>query len=220
MTSLPVLAIPSFTKTIVIEIDASGKGVGVVLMQEGRPIAYMSQVLSERAQNISVYERELMAIVLAVQKRRHYLLRQHFIVHTDQRSLKYLLDQWAVGVDQQKWTTKLLRFDFEIKYKVGSENKVADALSRKLQYPAISLVSFGGWSELEDEVQVDPRLRGIIQDLMQGSLDHPGFEIKKGRLYYKVRLVIAKNSAKIPQILQEFHASSMGSHSGCFRTYK
>lgn len=93
--------------------------------------------------------------------------------------------------------TKLLGFDFEIKNKAGLENRVADALSRKLQYSAISSVSFGDWAELE-EVQANTRLRGIIQDSLQGSADHPGFELKKGRLYYKGRLVIAKDSTKIP----------------------
>ena len=91
MTSLPVLAVPSFNKTFVIETDTLGKGIGVVLMQEGRPIAIMSQVLSESAQGKSVYEREWMEIVLAVQKWCLYLLGQHFIVHKDQWSLKYLL---------------------------------------------------------------------------------------------------------------------------------
>ena len=220
MTSLPVLAVPSFNKPFIIETAASGKGIGAVLMQEGRPIAYMSQVLSDRAQNKSVYERELMAIVLAVQKWRHYLMGQQFIVHTDQRSLKYLLDQRVVGMDQQKWLTKLLGFDFVIKYKAGAENRVADALSRKLQYAAISTISFGDWAELEAEVQADARLRGIIQDLLQDAGSHAGFELKRGRLHYKGRLVIAKDSAKIPQILQEFHDSSTGGHSGFFRTYK
>ena len=79
--------------------------------------------------------------------------------------------------------TKLLGFDLEIKYKARSENRVADALSRKLQYSAISSISFSDWAELEDEVQADARLRGIIQDLLQGSIDHLGFELKKGQLY-------------------------------------
>lgn len=69
-------------------------------MQEGRPVAYMSKVLSERNQNKSVYERELMAIVLAVQKWRPYLLGRSFVIHTDQKSLKYLTEQRIIGEDQ------------------------------------------------------------------------------------------------------------------------
>ena len=97
MTTLPILAVLCFHKEFVIEPNASGKGIGALLMQEVRPIAYMSQSLSDRAQNKSVYERKLMAIVAAIQKWRHYLLSRHFVVHTNQQSLKHLFDRRMVS---------------------------------------------------------------------------------------------------------------------------
>ena len=81
--SLSVLAIPCSDKTFTIESNASRKDIGVVLMQEGRPIAFISKALSERAQKKSVYERELMAMVLAIQKWRQYFLGRHFEVNRD-----------------------------------------------------------------------------------------------------------------------------------------
>lgn len=75
-------------------------------MQDGISLAFMSKVLSEHAQKKSVYKRELMAIVLNIQRWRHYLLGRHFEVHTDQKSLKFLLDQMLTGEDRC-WVTIL-----------------------------------------------------------------------------------------------------------------
>lgn len=107
MTTISVLAMPDFTIPFEIEMVASGKGVGAVLMQRGCPIAYFSQALLNKQQLKSVYERELMAIVLAVKKRHHYLLGHHFVIRTDQRALKYLLEHRQLDADQQRWISKL-----------------------------------------------------------------------------------------------------------------
>lgn len=126
-----VLTLPRFDLPFVVETDVCGNGIGAVLMKEGHPVAYTSRYLKGKQLHLSIYEKELLAVVFAVQKWRHYFLTGHFIIKTDQRSLKYLLEQRLNTPIQQQRLPKLLEFDYEIQYKEGKENLVADALSRK-----------------------------------------------------------------------------------------
>jgi hypothetical protein len=113
----PVLALPDFNKEFIIECDASGSGLGAILMQGKNPIAYFSKALGPRNLVKSAYEKELMACVLAIQHWRPYLLGRRFVVSTEQRSLKDLLQQKIINGEQQNWVAKLLGYDFEIRYK-------------------------------------------------------------------------------------------------------
>ena len=114
----------------------------------------------------------------------------------------------------------LLGFDFEIKCKLSKDNRVVDALSRKLQFSAISTVQTNVWEGLEAVVAADPRLKGIVQDLLRNPNLHPGFSLKKRVLYCKDRLVVPRSSSRIPVILKEFHDSAWVGRSGIFRTHK
>ena len=153
------------------ETDASGGGIGAVLMQEGHPIAFLSKALSVKNLGLSIYEKELLALVMAVTKWRHYLVGSHFIIRTDHQSLKYLLDQKLNTTIQHKWMTKLLGLDYEIQYKKGTNNQVADALSRRHESApleemgsclAISSVKPGWIKELHKSYEGDSHCQDII----------------------------------------------------------
>lgn len=108
MTQAPLLALLNFSLSFILECDASGTVIGAVLMQMECPIAYLSHTLHGRNLDLSTYEKEYLAIIIAVQKWRHYLLGRRFMIWTDQQSLKFILEQWIATPTQQLWISKLM----------------------------------------------------------------------------------------------------------------
>ena len=159
MVQAPVLAVPNFEKHFVLETDASDCGIGAVLMQDGHPIAYLSKHLSPRNQTLSVYEKECLAILLAVDKWRPYLQHSKFTIRTDHKSLLDLTEQRVTSRIQHKALVKLMDLDYQIQYKKGINNAAADALSR-----------YEGQNEI---VSVSECLPTWVQNLRQGYEDFP-----------------------------------------------
>ena len=106
------------------ECDALGNGIGVVLMQERRPISFESCPIKGKNLNKPIYEKEMLAILHALKKWRPYLMGGHFKVKTNHDILKYFLKQRLSSKEKQKWVTKMLGYDFEIIYKKGKQNVV------------------------------------------------------------------------------------------------
>ncbi|KAL0546500.1 hypothetical protein IC582_016410 [Cucumis melo] len=188
MTIIPVLALSDWSLPFVVETDASGSWLGAVLSQNGHPIAFFSQKLSMRAQNKSIYERELMAVVLAVQKWRHYLLGRRFTIMSDKKALKFLLEQREVQPQFQKWLTKLLGYDFEILYQTGLQNKAADALSRVTTPSELNIMTTLGIVDMETvtkEVEGDEELQKIVEQLQSGNPSEGSYTWENGRCFIK-----------------------------------
>ena len=141
LISAPVLALPDFSHQFVIDTDACDVGIGAVLSQRGHPVAYVSRALGPRNRSLSVYEKEYLAILLAVQQWRPYLQLGEFVLRTDHKSLTNLTDQRLHTDWQRKALTKMMGLQYSIQYKKGINNGAADALSRKLpaSSPLLSL---------------------------------------------------------------------------------
>lgn len=173
LISAPVLALPDMNDTFVVETDASGLGIGVVLMQKGHPIAFISKALAPKQQVLLVYEKELLVVLLVIKKWHFFLIDRRFIIKTDHRSLKYLLEQKISTPLQHTWLAKLLGYEYEIQYKKGVENKVVDALLRlqstELLTMTISSVSTDMLDRIKSSYEADPDYSRLIQQIQKGE---------------------------------------------------
>ncbi|XP_022867834.1 uncharacterized protein LOC111387505 [Olea europaea var. sylvestris] len=148
LTSAPILALPDFTKPFALHCDASKLGIGAILSQEGKPVAYFSQKLAGARGRYSTYDAELYAVVQAIRHWRHYLFQREFFLYSDHEALKHLSSQESVSARHASWVAFLQQFNFVIKHQAGSSNRVADALSRQhglLQGPHSSFLLEDGY---------------------------------------------------------------------------
>nr|GEW25569.1 retrotransposon-related protein [Tanacetum cinerariifolium] len=210
MVQSPMLALPNFVEEFVIETDAKGFGSEAMLQQQGHPIAFLSKTLAPKHQSLSAYEKKLLAVVLALQKWRGYLLDMHFKIMTDHFSLKYMFDQRITTPFQSKWLPKLLGFDYEIEYKKGKDNIVTDALSRvERQSELFTLLSGGISNELIDSVIAswsnDPVLQKVIQGLQQQPSLNSKYTWQNGQLRRKGKWVVGKDEELRKKIVSHFH---------------
>ncbi|KAJ7954398.1 Ty3/gypsy retrotransposon protein [Quillaja saponaria] len=184
MTQAPILSLPDYKEVFTIETDASGGGTEVVLMQKGHPITFISKVLGPKHLALSTYEKELIAMVYAVRKWKQYLAGNHFIVKTDHQALKHLLEQKECNGVLQKWLSKLMGLDYEIQYKKGKDNTVADALSRvqhdkdsETVYLVLSVVTTDLVGRIVASYQLDDKILKLMEEVRNNSGNHKNYVV-------------------------------------------
>lgn len=215
MTKAPVLALPNFQDTFTIETDACNEGIGAVLMQHGQPIAYLSKALAEKHKTLSIYEKEFLALIMAVERWRPYLKRQEFIILTDHKSLAYLSEQNLHSDMQCKAMARLMGLQFKIVYRQGKENAATDALSRVahlLALQAVSSVQTAWVQEVLNSYTTDSQAQHLLKKLAVASPDDQGYSLDQGLIRYQDKIWIGSNSALQTRLIAAFHSSAMGGH--------
>ncbi|KAH9726475.1 hypothetical protein KPL70_008268 [Citrus sinensis] len=235
MVQAPVLKLPDFDSEFVIETDASNVGIGAVLMQQGHLVAYFSKKIGPKLKASSTYLKELHAIVQVVSKWRQYLLGRFFVIRTDHRSIKELLQQVIQTPDQQVYLQKLLSFQFRIDYKPGHANRAADALSRvhaasdeiepiDSKYTSsfcLSLHSSPSFNLLTELLRENSTCHDILKLHHQVSSGHfmADYSIHNGILLYKGKYYLSAESSLKIILLKEFHSTPLARHVGIHRIY-
>ena len=136
----PILSFPDFSKSFLLEADASGKGLGAVLSQKqsnGRyhPIAYASRIMNETEQRYHSNKQEFLALKWAVTEQFHEYLspygknRNEFVVRTDNNPLTYIFSTANLDAAGQRWVAHLASYNFALEYQKSKDNTVADFLS-------------------------------------------------------------------------------------------
>jgi hypothetical protein len=209
---------PDFARLFVMECDASTFDFGVVLVQEGLPMAYFSRPVAPHHRTLAAYKRELIGLVQAVRHWRPYLWGRRFLIKTDHYSLKHLLDQCLATISQYHWVSKLLGFDFMVEYRSGASNTVADALSRRDneegELLAILAPRFDFIERLRHAQDTDPALVIIHDELRAGTRTTP-WNITDDIVALEGRLFIPAASPLLQETLAAVHDDG---HEGIHRT--
>jgi hypothetical protein len=216
MSTCPVLALPDFGLPFTVECDASGEGIGAVLMQNRHPLVYESRKLRGPELLYTIYDKEMLAIMHALAKFRQYLVGARFVVRSDHNSLKYFLEQKDLNERQQKWVSKIQAYDFDIEFVKGKNNVVADALSRRPSVYAMTDISV----DWKAHLLVEYSKNQFACQLMDGQIQDDNFRIMDDIIYYKGRIFLVPESAFKAKVLQACHDSPVAGHQGFVKTYR
>jgi len=215
LTNAPILALPNFSKTFELECDASGVGIGAVLLQGGHPIAYFSEKLHGASLNYPTYDKELYALVRALQTWEHYLVSKEFVIHSDHESLKYLKGQHKLNKRHAKWMEFLEQFPYVIKYKKGKSNVVADALSRRHTLFSKLGAQILGFDHIPEMYNQDSEFSSTYAECMERP--QGGFYVNEGYLFKEGKICIPQGSQR-KLLVQETHEGGLMGHFGVEKT--
>src|SRR6266542_3373733 len=234
-------------KEFLVYCDASGQGIGCVLMQDGHVIAYASRQLRKHEQNYPTHDLELAAVVHALKIWRHYLVGKRTEIYTDHKSLKYFFTQPDLNLRQRRWLELIKDYDLRINYHPGKANVVADALSRKSHCNVLTLGEMSPFlckefaelnlsvvdksestvmevdSTLEQDIRKgqlqDEKLQEIKQQMKEGKAPHFR-EDEQGTVWLKQRICVPDVKVLRETILREAHESAYSIHPGSTKMYQ
>ncbi|KAF5803695.1 putative nucleotidyltransferase, Ribonuclease H [Helianthus annuus] len=223
LCSAPILSLPEGTEDFVVYCDASIQGLGCVLMQREKVIAYASRQLKVHEKNYTTHDLELGAVVFALKIWRHYLYGTKCTIYTDHRSLQHIFDQKELNMRQRRWVELLNDYECAIKYHPGKANVVADALSRKDNAPrrvrALQLTIQSNLpSQIRDAQLEALKPENVRAEALRGSRQR--LEQKGDGAYYvtgRIWVPLFGNLREL--VMEEAHKSRYSVHPGSDKMY-
>jgi hypothetical protein len=216
LTHAPLLQLPDFGKTFELECDVSGVGIGAVLLQGGKPVAYFSEKLHGPVLNYSTYDKELYALIHVLHTWKHYLWSKEFVIHSDHESIKHLCSQTNLNRRHATWVEFLETFPYIIKHKKGSDNVIVDALSRR--YALLSQLDYHifGLESIKGQYALDDDFKDVLLNHKEGRTWNK-YVLNDGYLFRANRLCIPVGSVRL-LLLQEAHGGGLMGHFGAKKT--
>jgi hypothetical protein len=216
LSTTPVLALPDFDKLFEVDCDALGKGIGAMLSQEGRPVEFFSEKLSDARLRWTTYEKEFYAVFRALMHWQHYLIQKEFVLYSDHQALKFINNQHHMNNMHARWITFMQKFTFSLKHKARLMNKVADALSRRTTLLVIVETEITGFETLKEQYINDEDFKEVWNKCSTHQ-NVSDFLIHGGFLFKTNKLCIPKGSLR-EKIMWELHGGGLGGHLGHDKT--
>ncbi|GJW38800.1 putative reverse transcriptase domain-containing protein [Tanacetum coccineum] len=224
LCNAPILSLPDGVEDFVVYCDASNQGLGCVLMQRDKVIAYASRQLKSHEKNYTTHDLELGAVVFALKIWRHYLYGTKSVIYTDHKSLQHIFDQKELNMRQRRWLELFSDYECEIKYHPGKANVVADALSRKervkprrvramavtIQSGVKGLILAAQGEAFKDENVIAEGLNGTDQQMEKRE---------DGSLHYMDRIWVPLVGGVRTKIMDEAHKTRYSVHPGADKMY-
>ncbi|GKC35147.1 putative reverse transcriptase domain-containing protein [Tanacetum coccineum] len=205
----------------VVHCDASGIGLGCVIMQRGKVIAYASRQLKIHEENYTTHDLELGAVVFALKIWRHYLYGTKSVIYTDHKSLQHIFSQKELNMRQRRWIELFSDYDCKIRYHPSKVNVVADALSRKerVKPKRVRAMNMILQSSIKDRILAAQKK--VVDEFvgLQKGLDEMIEQRSDGTLYYLDRIWVPLKGDVRTHIMDEAHKSKYSIHLGVDKMY-